>query len=136
MEQLPVKIKNYFPDEILYNIYKYVDEKKDYIIANRLYEINNFLDTLLFEELYIRTNTNYDIHEMMEIFIKKNKNIELFKDSFNMLKYCNCCQRHKHNVPKHIYDYWDTQDFSPYRKDNILCGCRCRHLRRILCSVI
>ena len=134
MEQLPNQIKLYLPNEIIYKIYKYVDEKKDNYIK-RLKEIDDFLYYFMMQELYIRNNgISPDIHEMMEYYIRNNKNIPLYKDIFNKLKCCSCCSRHKYNVPKNLYDTWDTQDLKPIIRNT--CMCPCRHIRRLLCVIV
>lgn len=133
MEKLPKIIIQYLPHEILYKIYEYVDKKNDLFIK-RIKEIHYFMFDFILEERFINTLPLQDIYEIMEIYLKKNKNIKLYKDVFNTLKCCNCCKRHKHNVPKNMYDYWDPQDICPFPKND--CKCNCRHVRRLLCSVI
>ena len=133
MEILPNQIKSYLPSEIIYKIYKYVDNHNDTHIK-RMKEIDDFLYYFMMQEIYYRNNSSADIHEMMEYYVKKNKNMRLYKDIFNKLKCCNCCSRHKHNVPQNMYDVWDSQDLSPIRVNT--CMCPCRHIRRILCVVV
>jgi hypothetical protein len=64
-------------------------------------------------------------------FIVYNKHRDNFK-IFNMLRACQCCERHQVNKPKHLDPVVDTKLNMTF---NTGCKCICRHTIRWLCRL-
>jgi len=120
---------NKLPDAIIQLIYQYS------------HNIPNVLDEILFNKIekeyhkyiHIRNNNFMNgIHNALRRFYGYYS-IHERTCVFRHLTNCQCCLRHKTNIPKNIDGEWNIDPYlssQAYNEDWYDCTCNCRFLRR------